>query len=88
MKSRLEGVVQWRRRGAGGPGARAARTHPRHCLSACTQTRSSARPGPGPGTQPCQVRVALKEDTSASYLTTCLIKFNGLVVPVKQTSTN
>lgn len=38
--------------------------------------------------QPCQVRVALKEDTSASYLTTCLIKFNGLVVPVKQTSTN
>lgn len=81
MKSRLEGVTQWRRRGAGGPGARAARTHPRRCLSARTQTRSSARPRPG--TRPCPVRVALKEDTSASYLTTCLIKFNGPVVPGK-----
>ena len=80
-KSRLEGVTQWRGRGAGGPGVRAAHTHPRRCLAAGTQTRSSVRPRPG--NQPCQVRVALKEDTSASYLTTCLIKFNGLVVPVK-----
>lgn len=39
---------------------------------------------PQPEKQPArQVWVPLEEDTSAPYLTTCLVKFNGLVIPGK-----